>query len=195
MPKTPDNSYLAGQLLLAMPGLADPRFHKAVIYICAHDANGAMGLVVNNILPGMELGQLLQQMNLGPAGHTRPPVPRETPVFSGGPVESARGFVLHSTDFLLPDTVRVDDRFSVTGTVDALRAIASGKGPSQLLFALGYSGWTAGQLEQELQQNSWLNVDADPNLIFHASPEEKWGLAIAKLGIDPANLSGVGGRA
>lgn len=192
MEKSEDKQlYLTGRLLLAMPAMGDPRFHKAVIYMCAHDANGAMGLVINHALPGVDLSQLLEQLNIKQQDANIP----DAPVMSGGPVETARGFVLHSNDFKQPDTIKIDDHFSVTGTIDALRAIASGNGPEKMLFILGYAGWSPGQLDQELQQNAWLVADPDPELIFVSSPEEKWAAAIHKLGVDPGMLSGEAGRA
>jgi putative transcriptional regulator len=189
-----ESTYLAGKLLLAMPAMGDPRFHRAVIFMCAHDANGAMGLVINHTLAGIEFSHLLEQ--LGMASDIKVPLgPENVPVMSGGPVEGARGFILHTRDFSQKDTIYVGDAYSVTGTVEALREVAQGNGPDQLLFILGYAGWGAGQLEQELQQNSWLVVDPDPSLIFHADPEEKWSLAVGKLGFDPAMLSVQAGRA
>jgi putative transcriptional regulator len=190
------NNYLAGRILLAMPAMGDPRFHRAVIFICAHDANGAMGLVINHRLPGLELSQLLQQMKIK-AEDDAPgkPLADSLPVMSGGPVESARGFILHSPDFAQADTIKVNDDFSVTGTVDALRAVAGGNGPQRMLFILGYAGWTAGQLDQEIQDNAWLVADADPDVVFGAPPDEKWDRTIKMLGINPAMLSGDAGRA
>ncbi len=186
-----DPAYLTGRLLLAMPAMGDPRFHKAVIYMCAHDENGAMGLVINHVLPGIDLTQLLEQLNITPEQDKTP----DTPVLSGGPVETARGFVLHSSDFSQSDTIKIDEKFSVTGTIDALKTIASGEGPDKMLFILGYAGWGSGQLDQEIQQNAWLVTDADPELIFAAAPDEKWDKAIGQMGIDPAMLSGQAGRA
>ncbi|MCB9990014.1 MAG: YqgE/AlgH family protein [Rhodospirillales bacterium] len=191
-PSEKNTSYLTGRLLLAMPAMGDPRFHKAVIYMCAHDANGAMGLVINHTLPGVDLGQLLEQLNIHPE-EIKGDVSK--PVMSGGPVETARGFVLHSNDFAQDDTIKIDEAFSVTGTIDALRAIASGTGPEKMLFILGYAGWGAGQLDQELQDNAWLVTDPDPDLIFGASAEEKWVKAVQTLGIDPGMLSGEAGNA
>ncbi len=189
-----DTPYLTGKLLLAMPGLGDPRFHKAVIYMCAHDENGAMGLVINHTLPGLELGQLIGQLDIEDSAKANLES-LSTPVLSGGPVESARGFLLHSNDFMQSDTIRIDDTFSVTGTVDALKAVAEGKGPMQMLFILGYAGWSAGQLDEEMRHNAWLTVEPDPALIFHATSDEKWEMAAQKLGIDPAMLSADAGRA
>lgn len=184
-------NYLTGRLLLAMPAMGDPRFHKAVIYMCAHDEHGAMGLVINHTLPGIDLSQLLAQLNINPENENTP----DTPVMSGGPVETARGFVLHTNDFSQEDTIKIDEEFSVTGTIDALKAIAGGDGPEKMLFILGYAGWSAGQLDEEIQQNAWLVTDADPDLIFQAPPEEKWTEGVKKLGFDPGMLSGAAGRA
>lgn len=186
-----DVPFLAGRILLAMPSMGDPRFHKAVIYMCAHDENGAMGLVVNHMLPGIDLARLLDQLHIkAEDAHMA-----GKPVMSGGPVETARGFVLHSNDFSHADTIRIDNRFSVTGTLDVLKSIASGKGPARMLFMLGYAGWGAGQLDEELRQNAWMVSDPDPDIIFQASPEEKWERSIRKLGIDPGMISGAAGRA
>ncbi len=184
--------WLAGRVLLAMPGMADPRFHRAVIFLCAHDANGAMGLVINHVMPGLDLGTLLEQLD---AGKIKPVKPATRIVLSGGPVEAARGFILHSQDYAQKDTVKIGADFSVTGTVDALRAIAAGQGPQNMLFILGYAGWGAGQLEDEIRANAWLVADADPGLIFGAPTETKWDAAVRSLGVDPAMLSGVAGKA
>lgn len=182
--------YLTGKLLVAMPQMGDPRFHKAVIFICAHDVNGAMGLVINHTLPGLELSELLSQLHIE-GNQTSPDIP----VMSGGPVETGRGFILHKGDFRQIDSLKIESDIYVTGTIDALKAIAQGKGPDEMLFILGYAGWTAGQLDLELQQNAWLVVDADPALIFDSNPDECWDLAIRKIGIDPNMLSGEAGRA
>lgn len=186
------HTYLTGKLLIAMPGMKDLRFHKSVIYVCAHDENGAMGLVINNILPGIRFENLLSELNIDT--ELKQEI-KDIPVLNGGPVEGARGFLVHSKDFEQPDTVSVDETIGVTGTIDALRQVAKGDGPEKMLFILGYAGWSKGQLDQELQQNSWLTVDADPLIIFHGKPEEKWDKATRKLGIDPVMLSSEGGRA
>ncbi len=189
--QTPDkkDAYLTGRLLLAMPQMGDPRFHRAVIFMCAHDENGAMGLVLNNVMPGLDLSELLGQLNIDRQAATP-----AAPVMNGGPVETARGFVLHSTDFAQPETVRVGPELGVTGTIEALRAIAAGDGPQKMLFMLGYAGWGAGQLDRELQQNAWLVTDADAEIIF-GDAERKWDRAVRKIGIDPAMLSGDAGHA
>ena len=188
------DTYLTGRILVAMPGMQDPRFHKAVIYMCAHDDKGAMGLVINNSVPGIELGSLMKQLQIEPAG-TMGSIRAGQPVMCGGPVEGARGFILHSPEYAQSDTIRIDPSFSVTGTIDALRAIAAGTGPNDMLFVLGYAGWTAGQLEKEIQENVWLVTNADHDLVFSSSAEDKWIHAIRRLGIDPVMLSDSAGHA
>lgn len=182
---------LSGQLLIAMPGMGDPRFEKSVVFLCAHSAEGAMGLIVNKPTPDLALDDLLDQLDIdkgeGSKGLT---------VFFGGPVETGRGFVLHSRDYHgSPSTLQVDEAFSMTATRDILEDIARGLGPAQSLAALGYAGWAPGQLEGELQQNAWLTVDADEAIVFSADIGGKWSAALAKLGIDPLLLSAEGGRA
>lgn len=190
-----NDTYFAGKLLVAMPGMEDFRFFKAVIYLCAHDEHGAMGLIINQPLRDLEFADLLGQLKVTDGMV----LPKETDalvhVMHGGPVEGARGFLLHSNDFTKPDTVQVDEQIYVTGTLDALRDVALGEGPKDKLFILGYAGWTAGQLDQELQQNAWLVADADPVLVFDADTEKKWERALKTLGIDPLMLSSAGGRA
>jgi len=160
--------------------------------MCAHDENGAMGLVVNHRLPGVDMKDLLTQLEIDkPEDKTV----EQIPVLSGGPVETARGFVLHSTDFEQGETIKINEEFSVTGTIDALKAIAQGDGPEELLFILGYAGWGAGQLDEELQQNAWLVLDPDKALIFDVKPDTMWDKAIEKIGIDPGMLSSMTGRA
>jgi putative transcriptional regulator len=185
---------LSGKFLLAMPGMGDPRFHKAVILVCAHDDNGAMGLVINHMLPGIDLENLLKQLNIAtPEGKASPAA--GVAVMSGGPVDNVRGFVVHTPEFHQQDTVRINDQISVTGTVDALRAVAIGEGPQQMIFVLGYSGWGPGQLDQELQDNAWLVFDAAPEIIFETEVDQKWDAVIRRMGIDPSMLSNTVGRA
>lgn len=186
--------FLVGQLLLAMPTLGDPRFHHAVIYMCAHDENGAMGLVINHTMQGLDFGDLLERIRIG-TGEKSVLSELDIPVFGGGPVEPTRGFLLHSAEFSQPDTIKIDDRFSVTGTVDALKAIAGGRGPQKMLFLLGYAGWGAGQLDNEMQLNAWLTVESSPDLVFETRPEEKWEKALKTIGVSPSMLSGTAGRA
>ncbi len=186
--------YLAGKLLLAMPSMGDPRFHRSVIFICAHDEDGAMGLVINNKMAGVDFGELVGQLKF--ESDIKINFDKlNLPVMCGGPVEAARGFLLHSSDFMRDDTMRVDSSYGVTGTVEALKDVALGAGPKDMIFILGYAGWEAGQLDIEIQQNSWLVVDPDHDLIFDGVPEGKWTRAINKLGIDPAMLSSFSGSA
>jgi len=177
-------------MLIAMPGLQDGLFTRSVVYICAHSAAGAMGIVVNQRLPDVEFGELLSQLKLPRSSLKVEPV-----VHFGGPVETGRGFVLHSTDFIREDTVRINDTLCITGTVDILEAIAEGRGPSRSIFALGYAGWSAGQLESEIQNNSWLTIPADEDLIFGTALDDKWGKALSRLGIDAHALSADAGHA
>jgi putative transcriptional regulator len=198
IPSDRSSGYLDGQFLLAMPGMADQRFARAVIYICAHSAEGAMGLIINHPARKVTFPDLLLQLELmKPEELIRLPTPAEKlQVLKGGPVETGRGFVLHSSDFFIDNsTLTIDESVSLTATVDILRAIAQGHGPQQAMLALGYAGWSPGQLEGEIQQNGWLHVPADPGLLFDRDLESKWARAIRLLGIDPAMLSGEAGHA
>lgn len=177
-----------------MPNMGDDRFERAVIFVCSHDEEGAMGLVINNKMAGIEFTDLVSQLKI--ESDIKVDFERlNLPVLSGGPVDSARGFLLHSSDFHRDDTMKVDTHYGITGTVEALKDIARGKGPGDLLFILGYAGWTAGQLDAELQQNAWLVVDSDPDLIFNGPLEKKWSRAVTKLGVNPAMLSCMTGNA
>lgn len=190
--------FLDGQMLVAMPAMADPRFARSVIYVCAHSQDGAMGIVVNQLARRIKFPELLVQLNVIKREEAirLPPSAGAIQVLKGGPVEKERGFVLHSSDFFIKDsTLPIDDGISLTHTVDILRAIAAGGGPHQAVLALGYAGWTSGQLESGIQQNGWLNCPADPNLIFDVDLESKYRRAMAKLGVDPAMLSSEAGRA
>ena len=182
--------YLTGHLLVAMPGMQDPRFVKTVIFMCAHSSDGAMGLVVNRVIDSLTFPDLLEQLNID-SEH----VDERIRVHFGGPVESSRGFVLHSPDYVREATLVVDERVALTATVDILKAIAAGGGPERSLLALGYSGWGPGQLDSEIKANGWLHVDADDDLVFGKDMESKWEQAIAKLGIDPRMLSDSAGHA
>jgi len=190
--------YLDGQFLLAMPGMSDMRFSRSVVYICAHSPDGAMGLIINQPARKITFSDLLLQLELVEADeliHLPAPV-EKLPVLKGGPVETGRGFVLHTADFFIDNsTLPIDDCVSLTATVDILRAIAKGDGPRKAMLALGYAGWSPGQLEEEIQQNGWLNVPADPCLLFDGDLEGKYGRALKLLGIDPAMLSGEAGHA
>lgn len=173
-----------------MPAMHDQRFSKAVIYICVHDTDGAMGLVVNQLVNELTFPQLLQQLEIKSCENIQ-----NIRIHFGGPVEVGRGFVLHSNEYSQKDTIIVDNYIGLTPTIDILRDIAEGNGPRQAILALGYAGWGPGQLEHELTQNAWLNVTADESLLFDIDLESKWKRSIKKLGIDPTLLSGDSGHA
>ena len=181
---------LIGQLLVAMPQMRDSRFERSVIYMCAHSAEGAMGLVLNKLFDQISFPDLLDQLNIKTGPKTK-----QILVHFGGPVESGRGFVLHSDDYVRDGTLTITDGFALTATIDILRAIADGEGPRSSLLALGYAGWGPGQLEQEFASNGWLHVPADPELVFGADLEHKWLLSLNKLGISPSVLSSQAGHA
>ena len=190
--------YLDGQILIAMPIMDDERFSRSVIYLCAHSSEGAMGIVVNRAAGSIDFPGLLVQLNIIDKDHqiTLPDAAESLKVLKGGPVETGRGFVLHSSDFFIKDaTLPIDDGICLTATLDILKAIASGTGPKQAILALGYAGWAPGQLENEIQHNGWLHCDADPDLIFGRNVEDKYKLALDKIGIDLAMLSNEAGHA
>jgi putative transcriptional regulator len=191
-------SYLDGQLLVAMPVMEDPRFERSVIYLCAHSSEGAMGIIVNRPAGSIDFPGLLVQLDIiDEADQIKLPENAEMMrVLKGGPVDTGRGFVLHSSDFYIENaTLNIDDGVSLTATVDILKAIAKGAGPKHAILALGYAGWAAGQLENEIQHNGWLHCDADPDLIFGGDVEEKYDRALRKIGIDPGMLSTDAGHA
>lgn len=190
--------FLDGQFLVAMPGMEDPRFKRAVIYLCAHSADGAMGIVINHPAPNLSFPDLLVQLKIVPedADILLPPGTDDVPVLNGGPVEQARGFVLHSPDVMIENaTLPLADGLCLTATLDILKAIARGTGPRQAVLALGYAGWSAGQLEAEIQANGWLSCPADPALIFDPDAEMKYARALRTIGVDPSLLSTQAGRA
>ena len=182
--------YFTGQLLIAMPGMQDERFYKTVIYLCAHTDDGAMGLVLNQVIKGLSFPGLLEQLGIDGAVSDR-----SVPIHFGGPVESGRGFVLHSNEYQQDATLEVDGDISLTATVDILKAIARGRGPKHSLLALGYAGWGPGQLDDEIRANGWLQAPADMDLIFDDDQVDKWERSIAKIGIDPGMLSDEVGHA
>jgi putative transcriptional regulator len=193
-----DKTYLDGQFLVAMPGLADERFARSVIYMCAHSSDGAMGIVLNQPAARVAFADLLVQLEVVEEdGRDRlPPLAREMKVRHGGPVEAGRGFVLHSSDYFLPNaTLPIDDAVSLTTTLEVLKAIAEGRGPRQALLALGYAGWAPGQLENEIQFNGWLNCPGDADLLFSDDLDGMYARAMRKLGIDPGMLSAEAGHA
>ncbi len=182
---------LSGKLLIAMPGMGDPRFDHSVVYLCAHSEDGAMGLIVNKPTPEVRFDDLLAQLDIDRADASR-----KISVHYGGPVETGRGFVLHSADYdSNSSTLLVDDTIGMTATLDILEDLAAGRGPTKCFLALGYAGWGPGQLESELQRNGWLTCDADTGLVFDVPATKKWQSALEILGIDPLLLSATGGRA
>jgi putative transcriptional regulator len=191
------DGYLDGQLLIAMPSMTDPRFHRAVVYICAHSAEGAMGLVINQRAPHITLPKLLEQLDIVPGNPYPVPVRSASmAVHAGGPVETSRGFVLHSSDYFAADsTLPINESVCLTATVDILRAIAKGSGPNKAILALGYAGWAPGQLEREIQSNGWLNCPADYDIVFDGDLDNKYARALQLMGIDPSHLVGASGHA
>ena len=186
--------YLEGQLLVAMPVMTDRRFARSVIYICAHSAEGAMGLIINQRAPNIRFPELLRRLSIAPGAVEGEAF--DLDVHVGGPVDTERGFVLHSSDFFIENaTLRIDEGVCLTATVDILRAIAKGEGPDRAMLALGYSGWRAGQLEMEIGANGWLHCPADPELLFDRDLEQKYGRALFKMGIDPSHLVADAGHA
>ncbi|MGO4665745.1 YqgE/AlgH family protein [Bosea sp. 2RAB26] len=191
-------SYLDGQCLIAMPGMTDTRFSRSVVYICAHSEDGAMGIILNKPAPDTRFPDLLVQLDVIPSEELirLPSQAERMQVLRGGPVETKRGFVLHSSDFFLESaTLPIDNGICLTATLDILRAIAIGSGPENAVLALGYAGWGAGQLESEIQSNGWLHCAADPALLFDDGIETKYHRALHKIGIDPAFLSSTAGHA
>ncbi|MBL6934375.1 MAG: YqgE/AlgH family protein [Alphaproteobacteria bacterium] len=183
-------SYLDGDLLIAMPQMRDPRFSQSVIYMVAHSDDGAMGIVLNQMIDSITFPDLLKQLGIA--------LEREDQIIAihcGGPVESGRGFVLHSPDYHQEGTLELNSEICLTATVEILRAIAAGQGPSQCMLALGYAGWGPGQLESEIQSNGWLHAPAEKELVFGDDLSNLWERAVASLGIDPSMLSDDAGHA
>jgi len=196
--RIPREGYLDGQLLIAMPSMGDPRFSRAVIYMCAHSADGAMGIIINHRAPNISFGELLDQLNIAPHKEriTLPRMSAAMAVYLGGPVETGRGFVLHSSDYFSEDsTLAIEQGVCLTATIDILKAIAQGRGPTRAVLALGYAGWSPGQLETEIQSNGWLHCPADPDLIFDEDLENKYSRALGKMGIDLSHLVSDAGHA
>ena len=190
-----EDGYMEGKMLIAMPSIDDERFERTLIYMCVHNPEGAMGIVVNKPAPDITFPELLNQLSISvpPRSMTQPIA---CPVLVGGPVEVGRGFVLHTQDYFSEEsTLPVDADVGLTASVDILRAMASGGGPSRALLALGYAGWAPGQLDQEIQANGWLHCEADPDLIFGLDLDAKYASALGKLGVDISLLSGNAGHA
>jgi putative transcriptional regulator len=181
--------FLTGQFLLAMPGIGDSRFERAVIAMCAHDSEGALGIGIGETIEGLGLHDLLRQFEIEPGEAP------DVAVHFGGPVEPRRGFVLHAPDWGGQDTIDVAGRWALSGTIDVLRAIAAGTGPSKWLVALGYAGWGEGQLDEELTRHGWFNTTGDTGLLYQVSAEERWAKGFAHAGIDPRLLASSTGTA
>jgi putative transcriptional regulator len=194
--KTP--GYLDGQMLVAMPAMSDERFNRSLIYVCAHSNEGAMGIVVNQVAGNINFPDLLVQLEVIPAADriVLPSRAETVKVLKGGPVETGRGFVLHSADFYIENsTLPIDEGVCLTATVDILKAIARGDGPRSAILALGYAGWAPGQLETEIQQNGWLHCTADKELLFGTELETKYDKALQKIGVEVGMLSTEAGHA
>lgn len=187
---TTSTGSLTGQFLIAMPAMEDPRFQRTLIYMCAHNEEGAMGLVVNRLFGTVTFADLVEQLDTTIATPAN-----NQPVHYGGPVEAGRGFVLHSTDYVQEGTLMVNDKVALTATIDILRAISEKRGPQRNLLLLGYAGWGPGQLDAEIQANGWLTVPGDEDLLYDSKLTDKWQRAIGKLGFDLSKLSGEAGHA
>jgi putative transcriptional regulator len=196
--KRSNDSFLKGQLLVAMPAMSDKRFAKSVIYLCAHSNDGAMGLIINFRASHINFPDLLERLGIVPRG-AEDGISNdilERQVHVGGPVETGRGFVLHTSDYYATDsTLEIDKAISLTASIEILKAIAAGEGPDRSMLALGYAGWSAGQLESEIQANGWLNCPADLDLLFDPDLESKYARTLAKIGIDPSHLVSDAGHA
>lgn len=190
--------YLDGQLLVAMPLMTDKRFARSVIYLCAHSEEGAMGLIINHRARHISFPDLLERLDIK-ASNADDEVANEVlgmPVFVGGPVETGRGFVLHSSDYFASEsTLVIGNSICLTATIDILKAMAGGGGPRNAIMALGYAGWSPGQLESEIQANGWLHCPADADIVFNNDVEAKYSRALAKIGIDPSHLVSDAGHA
>ena len=194
----PKRGYLDGQMLIAMPSMRDERFSRSLIYVCAHSSEGAMGIIVNQLAVNVNFPDLLVQLDVIPAADLiqLPQRAGAVKVLKGGPVETGRGFVLHSADFFIENsTLPIDEGICLTATLDILKAIARGDGPPSAVLALGYAGWAPGQLENEIQENGWLHCAADSELIFGGDNEAKYEKALRKLGVDLGMLSSEAGHA
>ena len=192
-----DSLYLDGHLLIAMPGMQDDRFARAVVYVCAHSEEGAMGIIINKPVADVTFADLLTQLGIvKDQGNPEAADIEEIRIHRGGPVETGRGFVLHSADYFLENaTLLITDDVCLTATLDILRAIAGGSGPHEAILALGYAGWAPTQLEAEIQANGWLHGPADAAILFDADVDSKYDRALAKIGVDPAMLSIEAGHA
>lgn len=182
---------LNGKFLIAMPGMGDPRFKNAVIYLCSHNAEGTMGLIINKLATNFNISDLLNQLNIETSNILEP-----FPIYLGGPVEPYRGFILHSLDYFNKEkTIKIDNVLGMTSTLDIVEDIVTNKGPKTFFVALGYSGWDAGQIEMEIKNNGWLVSDAKTDIIFQHNNKNKWENSLKILNVDPKFLSADGGTA
>lgn len=189
------NGFLDGQLLIAMPQMTDRRFARSVVYMCAHNKDGAMGLIINQRAPHIDYPGLMERLGLTSDAQSSFEF-ADKPVHVGGPVETGRGFVLHSADYASEETtLQIDGKVCLTATIDILKAIAAGKGPNRSILALGYASWAPGQLEDEMAANGWLNCPADPDLVFDDDLAAKYPRAMATLGVDLTHLVTEAGHA
>jgi putative transcriptional regulator len=187
-----ENLFLAGKLIIAMPTMSDPRFKRSVVCICAHNEDGAIGIIINKIIESLSFSKIINQLklkkNMTKNGH-------KNHIYFGGPVETERGFILHSADYSSENSTSINSEISMTASTEILQALIDGNGPNKSIVALGYAGWGPGQLDTEIQSNAWLSVESDLELVFSAKTAEKWDMALEKIGVNPALLSTEAGRA
>ena len=187
-----ENLFLAGKLIIAMPTMSDPRFKRSVVCICAHNEDGAIGIIINKIIESLSFSKIIKQLKLN-KNMTKNDYKNH--IYFGGPVETERGFILHSADYSSENSTSINSEISMTASTEILQALIDGNGPNKSIVALGYAGWGPGQLDTEIQSNAWLSVESDLELVFSAKTAEKWDMALEKIGVNPALLSTEAGRA
>ena len=187
-----ESPFLSGKLIIAMPTMSDPRFKRSVVCICAHNEDGAIGIIINKIIESLSFSKIIKQLKLK-KNMTKSDY--KDHIYFGGPVETERGFILHSADYSSENSTSINSEISMTASTEILQALIDGNGPNKSIVALGYAGWGPGQLDTEIQSNAWLSVESDLELIFSAKTAEKWDMALEKIGVNPALLSTEAGRA
>ena len=187
-----ESPFLSGKLIIAMPTMSDPRFKRSVVCICAHNEDGAIGIIINKIIESLSFSKIIKQLKLKKNKVKRD---HSEPIYFGGPVETERGFILHTADYFSENSTPINTQISMTASTEILQALIDGNGPNKSIIALGYAGWGPGQLDTEIQSNAWLSVQSDPELIFSDKTSDKWDMALEKIGVDPALLSTEFGRA
>ena len=187
-----ENLFLAGKLIIAMPTMSDPRFKRSVVCICAHNEDGAIGIIINKTIESLSFSKIIKQLKLKKNMIKND---YKNHIYFGGPVETERGFILHSADYSSENSTSINSEISMTASTEILQALIDGKGPNKSIVALGYAGWGPGQLDAEIQSNAWLSVESDLELVFSAKTAEKWDMALEKIGVNPALLSTEAGRA